>query len=58
MSNEFFQQNLQNEVQNRISEYPHRILHIQNSLSIKFQLKLETVNFWSKLTQKGYSQFF
>ena len=57
MSNEFFQQNLQNEVQNRISEYPHRILHIQNSVGIKFQLKLTILNFWSKLTQKGYFQF-
>ena len=36
------------------SEYHHRILHVRNSLGTRFQLKLTILNFWTKLTQKGY----
>ena len=32
----------------------NQILYIQNSLGTKFQLKLTILNFWTKLTQKGY----
>ena len=37
-----------------MSEHHHRILHIRNSLGIKFQLKLKILNFWTKLIQKGH----
>ena len=37
-------------------EHPRRILHIQNSLDTKCQLKLTILNFWTKLTQKEYFQ--
>ena len=36
------------------SVYYRRILYIQNSLGTKFQLKLAILNFWTKLTHKGY----
>ena len=36
------------------SEHLHRTLHIQNSLVPKFQLQLTILNFWTKLTKKGY----
>ena len=36
------------------NHYP--ILSIWNKLGTKFQLKLTILNFWTKLTQKGYSQ--
>ena len=32
----------------------NQISYIQNSLGTKFQLKLTILNFWTKLTQKGY----
>ena len=38
------------------SDHHHRILHTGNSLGIKFQHKLEILNVWTKLTQKGYFQ--
>ena len=34
----------------------HQILHIQNSLGTKFQLKLKYQNFWTKLTENSYFQ--
>ena len=54
MANEVFGQNLQNKVERRKSEQNHQILHIQNSLGTKFQVKLTILNFWIKLTQKRY----
>ena len=45
MPNGYFGQALQKKVQNRKSEYHHRILPIQNSLGTKFQLKLTILNF-------------
>ena len=30
---------------------------MQNSLGAEFQLKLIILNFWTKLTQKGYFQY-
>ena len=56
MSNLFFGQNLQKRSKIEKSEHHHRILNIQNSLGTKFQLKLTILNFWTKLTQKGYFQ--
>ena len=41
---------------NRTSESHHQILHIQNSLGIKFQLKLTILNLLTKLTQQEYIQ--
>ena len=38
------------------SEHHYKILHIQISLGTKFRLKLIFLNFWIKLTQKGYFQ--
>ena len=38
------------------SEHYHQILHIWNSLGTIFQLKLPTLNIWTKLTQKVYFQ--
>ena len=37
-------------------ENHHRVLQIRNSLGTKFQFKLIILNFWTKLTQKGYFQ--
>ena len=54
MANEVFGQNLQNKVERRKSEQNHQILHIQNSLGTKFQVKVTIMNFWIKLTQKRY----
>ena len=53
MQNTFFLQNFQKRSN---SEQHHRILHIRNSLGIKFQPKLTILNFSTKLTQKGYFQ--
>ena len=39
-------------LENRKSEYHHRILHIWISLGTKFQLKLIILSFWTKFTQK------
>ena len=53
----FFQPNLAKkgfEVNNRKSEHYHRILQIWISLGTKFQLKLITLIFWTKFTQKRY----
>ena len=42
-------------VENRKSEYYHRILQIWNSLGgTKFKLKLKISNIWTKLIQKGF----
>ena len=41
---------------NRTREHHHQILHIQNSLGIKFQLKLTILNVWTKLIQQEYIQ--
>ena len=54
MPNEFFQQKVPKKGLNRKSERHHQILHILNSLGTKFQLKLETLYFLAKLTQKRY----
>ena len=43
-------------VKNRKSEHHHGILHIWISLGTKFQLKLITLSFWTKFTQKRYFQ--
>ena len=53
MPNTFFRQNFQKRSN---SEHHYRILHIRNSLGIKFQPKLAILNFCTKLTQKGYFQ--
>ena len=50
MPNGIFQENLQKKNKNRISEHHHQVLHIQNSLGIKFQLKLTILNLWTRLT--------
>ena len=34
----------------------YKILHIEISLATKFRLKPTLLNFWIKLTQKGYFQ--
>ena len=52
MSNKFFRQNMQKYLKQK-SEHRHRILHIQNGLDTKFQLKLTILNFWTKSTRKG-----
>ena len=36
------------------SEHHYKNLHIEISLATKFCLKLTILNFWIKLTQKGY----
>ena len=54
MPNGFFRQNSQKKGPKGPSVYHHQILYIQNSLGIKFQLKLAILNFWTKLTHKGY----
>ena len=36
------------------SEHHCKILHIEISLAIKFRHKMTLLNFWMKLTQKGY----
>ena len=41
----------------KTEENYRQILHIRNSLGIKFQVKLTILNYWTKLTQKGYFQF-
>ena len=57
MSNGFFEQNLQKNVCHWLSKVHHRRnLHIRNSLGTKFRLKLTFLDFWFKLTQKGYFQ--
>ena len=43
-------------VESRKSEYHHGIPHIWISLGTKFQLKLITLSFWTKFTQKRYFQ--
>ena len=55
MPNEFFQQKVPKKGLNRKSERHHQILHIQNTLGTKFQLKLTFLNFLIKLIQKGIS---
>ena len=55
----FFGSNLPKKVfpvNNRKSEYHHRILGIWISLGTKFQLKLIILSFWSKVIQKRYFQ--
>ena len=37
-------------------EHQRRILHTENILGTKCQLKLTILNLWTKLTQKGYFQ--
>ena len=54
MPNRIFWINMRKKVYNIISEHHHRILHIRNSLGIKFKLKLTILDFWTRLTQKGY----
>ena len=36
----------------------HRILHVRNSLGIKFQHKLKILSFWTKLIQSNLSNKF
>ena len=38
------------------SEHYHQVFCILNSLYTKFQPKMTSLNFWIKLTQKGYFQ--
>ena len=38
------------------SEHYHQVFSILNSLNTKFQPKMTSLNFWTKLTQKGYFQ--
>ena len=38
------------------AEHHQRILHIRNSVGIKFHLKVTILIFWTKLTQRGYLQ--
>ena len=54
MPNGIFQQNLQKKNKNRVSEHHHQVLHLQNSLGIKFQLKLTILNLWTRLTQQVF----
>ena len=56
MPNGFFKQNEQENLCYWKSEHYHQILHIRNSLGTILQLKLTILNFWTKLTQKGYFQ--
>ena len=55
MPNGFFQQKLPKKGLNRKSERHYQILHIENTLGTKFQLKLTFLNFLIKLIQKGIS---
>ena len=55
MPNEFFQQKVPKKGLNRKSERHHQILHIQNTLGTKFQLKLTFLDFLIKLIQKRIS---
>ena len=55
MPNEFFQQKVPKKGLNRKSERHRQILHIQNTLGTKFQLKLTFLNFLIKLIQKRIS---
>ena len=55
MANGFFQQKLPKKGLNRKSERHYQILHIENTLGTKFQLKLTFLNFLIKLIQKGIS---
>ena len=41
-------------VENEKNEHYHLILHVRISLDTKFQLKLTTLIFWTKFTQKEY----
>ena len=41
-------------VYNKKIEYNHQILHIQNSLGAKFQLKLTIFKFWIEVIKKGF----
>ena len=43
-------------VKNEKNEHYHWILHIRISLSSKFQLKLKSLIFWTKFSQKGRFQ--
>ena len=55
----FFGPNLPKKVfpiKNRKSEHRHGILHFWIILDTKFQLKLITLSFWTKFTQKRYFQ--
>ena len=44
--------NLQKKGPKQISDHQHRILHIRNSLGIKFQSNFKILNFWTKSNQK------
>ena len=55
MPNGFFQQKLPKKGLNRKSERHYQILHIENTLGTKFQLKLTFLNFLIKLIQKRIS---
>ena len=54
MPNDVFGQNFQKNRSNT-EKVTITIVHIWNKLGIKFKLKI--VNFWAKLTQKGYFWF-
>ena len=56
MPNGLFRQNMPEKGLKQKSKHHHRILDIRNSISTKFQLILTILNFWTKLTQKGYLQ--
>ena len=42
---------------NRKSEHHHWILHMRNSLGIKFRLNLKIFIFWTRFAQKGHFWF-
>ena len=53
MPNRFFRQTCKKRSKTE-KEHHQRILHIQNSLGTKFQLKLTILIFWTKFAQNGY----
>ena len=56
IANRSFGKNSQKKVLKKKKEHHLQILPIRNSLRAKFQLKLTTLNFWTKLSPKGYFQ--
>ena len=53
MTNGFFKQNLPKKGVKQKSDHHHRILHILHFLGIKFQGRLNILNIWTKLIQRG-----
>ena len=44
---DFLEKKLAKKAQKQNSDHHHRILHIPNSLGIKFKHKLKILNFWT-----------